>query len=317
MNPKNVIGALVAIAVIGGAIWLTSGKSSPPAPVVSKEREHGEHAGEQHKVELSAAQIQSAGLATEKAESTTIREALSLYGVVAPNAERMRDVAARFPGVVRGVNKKIGDTVKQGETLALVEGNESLQTYPVAAPLSGVVTARNANTGEQTGEKVLFSVADLTTVWVELSLFPRDASKVRLGQAVRVTSSDGATKGEGSVSYIAPVGTAASQTRTARVLLDNKDGQWAPGLYVSAAVALSEVQVPLAVRADAIQIVEEKESVFVRSKDGFEPRAVRLGRTDEEFAEVLDGLKPGEVYATHNSFVLKAELGKGEAAHED
>ena len=99
----------------------------------------------------------------------------------------VREVAARFPGVIRSVAKNVGDPVRQGETLATVESNESLQRINrhVAADRRG--TARNANPGEQTGDRVLFTVADLSTVWVELSLFPRDSRKVRVGQIVRVS----------------------------------------------------------------------------------------------------------------------------------
>ena len=161
----------------------------------------------------------------------------------------------------------------------------------------------------------MFSVADLSAVWVELSLFPRDASKVRVGQQVRVKTADGSTAADGSIIYIAPVGTTASQTRVARVLLDNKDNQWPPGLYVTAEVVLGEHQVPLAVRNAAIQNLEGGDSVFVRNADGFIARALKLGRSDGDYSEVLGGVKAGENYATTNSYVLKAELGKGEAEH--
>jgi cobalt-zinc-cadmium efflux system membrane fusion protein len=187
----------------------------------------------------------------------------------------------------------------------------------VTAPLSGVVTARNANPGEQTGDKTLFTVADLSSVWVELSLFPRDVAKVRLGQSVRVTSTDTGLAATGKVIYVAPFGSSASQTLTARVLLDNSSRRWAPGLYVTAAVTLAESQVPVAVRSGAIQSLDGGSVVFVRSDEGFEPRSVRIGRSDGENSEVLEGIEPGETYAASNSFILKAEIGKGEAAHED
>jgi len=92
----------------------------------------------------------------------------------------MRVVAARFPGAIRSVAKKIGDTVREGEALATVEANESLQTYAVTAPLSGVIIARNANPGEQTGDKTLFTVADLSRSGSSCRCFretwPRSAS---------------------------------------------------------------------------------------------------------------------------------------------
>lgn len=266
-------------------------------------------------VDLSAEQLKAAGIVLGQAGPAKVREVLPLYGVVSPNAERVRDVAARFPGVIRSVQKKIGDSVGQGEVLAKVESNESLQTYAVTAPQAGVITARNANPGEQTGDKTLFTVADLSTVWVELSLFPRDVSKVRVGQRVRVKSADSGLAGEGRVVYVAPLGSTASQTLTARVLLDNSDRRWAPGLYVNAEVTLAEGEVPLAVRTEALQSLEDKTVVFVQGEHGFEPRPVRVGRSDGEVSEVLEGLTAGETYAAANSFIIKAELGKGSAEH--
>lgn len=271
--------------------------------------------GEGH-IELSAAQIAAAAIEIVEAGPANIRETLPLYGVIAPNAERVREVIARYPGVIRTVTKQVGDAVRQGETLATVESDESLETYAVVAPIAGVVTARSANPGEQTADKVLFTVADLSSVWVELSLFPRDLAKVRLGQLVRVSNSDAGITAEGKITYVAPLGTAASQTLTARVLLDNAERRWAPGLYVTAEVVLSETKVAVAVRNQALQTLEGRTVVFARTDDGFEPRAVRAGRADSEHSELLDGLTAGESYASRNSFILKAEIGKGEAEHE-
>lgn len=277
--------------------------------------EEGEGGHEEGVLALTPEQIKAAGIELAQAGPATIRETLPLYGVVAPNAERVREVAARYPGVIRSVTTAIGSTVRQGQSLATVESNESLETYTVTAPLSGVVTARNANPGEQTGEKALFTVADLSTVWVELSLFPRDVAKVRVGQEVRVKNSDTNLYATGKLVYVAPFGSSNNQTLTARVLLDNAEGRWSPGLYVTADVTLAESPVNLAIRNEAVQNMEGRNVVFVAEGKGFEPRPVKLGRSDGETSEVLGGVRAGETYATHNSFILKAELGKGEAEH--
>lgn len=297
------------------------GKSEPEVPPPTEgAAPAGEPAKEEHhegEIKLTDEQINAARIGLAQVGSASLRETLPLYGVVAPNAERVREVAARFPGVIRGVSKKVGDSVRQGESMASIESNESLQSYAVTAPLSGVVTMRNANPGEQSGDKALFTVADLSTVWVELSLFPRDVAKVQVGQSVRVRSADAGLSANGKLVYVAPFGSSSNQTLTARVLLDNAERRWAPGLYVNADVTLAESSVPLAIRAEAVQTVNEASVVFVQDAEGFKPRPVRLGRNDGEQIEVLDGLKAGETYVTANSFVLKAELGKGEAGHED
>lgn len=317
MNPSRLLFVTLLSLLLAAC-----GKSEPPQAAAGGHANEG-HGAEEHGgpheegVKLTAEQIRNGGIGLAQAGPANIREHLALYGVIAPNAERVRDAGARFPGVIRAVEKRIGEGVKQGEVLATVESNESLQTYPVVAPLSGVVIARNANPGEQTGDKPLFTVADLSTVWVELSLFPRDVSKVRVGQAVRVKTSDTSLSGEGKIVYVAPFGSSSNQTLTARVQLDNADRKWAPGLYVTAEVTLSSSAVPLAVANEALQVLDGRTVVFVQHDEGFKPAAVQVGRNDGQFAEVRGGIEAGASYATRNSFILKAELGKGEAEHED
>lgn len=267
-------------------------------------------------VELTAQQIKTGDIGLAEAGSANIRETLPLYGVIAPNAERVLEVAARFPGMIRSVAKQAGDPVRKGEVLATIESDESLQTYAVVSPLTGVVTARSANPGEQTGDKVLFTVADLSTVWVELALFPRDVAKVRVGQNVRVRSTEAGLSADGKIVYVAPFGQRVNQTLTARVQLENAERRWAPGLYVTAEVLLAQTSVPLAVRNEAVQLVDDRTVIFVRNDDGFEPRPTRLGRSDGEISEVIEGITAGETYATRNSFILKSELGKGGAGHD-
>ncbi|MFA5937759.1 MAG: efflux RND transporter periplasmic adaptor subunit [Sinimarinibacterium sp.] len=311
--------AWLALILLLTACGGSESAATVQAPMSKAESEHAEgeteHEGEGEHVELSAEQIAAAGLELVEASPAQIHETLPLYGTIVPNAERTREVAARFPGAVRGVTKRIGDPVQQGETLATVEADESLQTYAVTAPLTGVVTARSTNPGEQTGNRPLFTVADLSTVWVELSLFPRDVAKVLVGQQVRVTNPDTNQSAQGEIIYVVPFGRAESQTLTARVLLDNAERRWAPGLYVTAAVLIDESSVPLAIRSEAVQTLEDRSVVFVQTDDGFAPRPVVLGRSDGEHIEVLSGLEPGARYIAKNSFILKAELGKGEAEH--
>ena len=293
------------------------GKSDAPAQAEENHSKEGEQGHAEGSIELSDEQIRASGVTLLQAGVAKIRQSLPLYGTVAPNAERVRDVTARYPGVVRGVNKRVGDTVREGETLATVESNESLRVYSVTAPLSGVVIQRKANPGEYSSEAALFTVADLSTVWVELSIFPRDVAKVRIGQAVLVKSPDAGLSAQGKVVYVAPFGQTANQTLTARVLLDNADRRWAPGLYVTAEVTLAESAVAIAIRNEAVQTLEGRSVVFVKSEKGFAPVTVALGRSDSEFTEVTSGLTAGQTYAAANSFILKADLGKGAAEHED
>jgi len=266
---------------------------------------------------ISAAAAKTVGIDVARAGPASIREQLPLYGAVKPNAERVREVIARFPGTLKSVSKAIGDPVGKGETLATIESDESLQTYAVTAPMTGVITAREADPGEQAGSEVLFSITDLSSVWVELSLFPADAARVRAGQAVRVTSVDGRISGDGRIALVGALGQAATQTLTARVPLANDDRRWTPGLFVNGAVALSETAVSVAVAATAVQTLDGESVVFVPVDGGYAARSVRLGRSDGEAIEVLAGLAAGEAYVARNSFIVKAELGKKGLEEDD
>ncbi len=280
----------------------------------SEEADHGEEDEEGH-IALTPEQIRYAGIALDRVGPATIRETLPLYGQIVPNAEREHAVSARFPGVIRTVTKRVGDPVKEGETLATVESNDSLKPYSVVASLTGVIAQRNANVGEQTGDRTLFVIGDYSTVWVDLSVFPGDLDQVHVGQQVRIASSNASIVGEGKIITVSPVGSSANQTTTARVLLDNPDRRWVPGHFVNAEVVLSEPAVPVTIRDAAVQVVEDRNVVFVANDEGFEARPVTLGRGDGQIREVLSGLTAGESYAAANSFILKSELGKEGAEH--
>jgi len=106
-------------------------------------------------------------------------------------------------------------------------------------------------------------------------------------------------------------------TRSARVIaeIDNHDGVWRPGTFVTAAISVEEQPVSVVVPNSAIQTIGGEKVVFVRTPDGFEKRAVVAGRSDDRLTEIATGLLPGEIIAAANTFLLKAELLKG--ANED
>lgn len=276
----------------------------------------GEEAhGEEGHIELTQEQIRHSGITLATATPGSIRDVLPAYGVVATNAERVQSVTARFDGVIREVKKRVGDPVRRGEILLTVEANDSLKTYPIMASIDGVITQRNANAGEHTGAAPLLVIKDFSTVWVELSIFPKDIAQVKPGQLARILSLDTNQTAEGKIIYIAPLGQAGNQAITARVLLDNPNGTWKPGHFVNAQIVRNDVDAPVVIRSEAVQIVEDNPVVFVKGEQGFEPRTVTLGRSDGEQSEVLAGLWAAEVYVSGNSFILKSELGKEDAEH--
>jgi cobalt-zinc-cadmium efflux system membrane fusion protein len=257
----------------------------------------------------------SAGIETGVAAPGVIVETLSLYGTIVPDTARVREVKARFPGVIRNVAAQIGDRVAAGATLATIESNESLETYAVTAPIAGVVTERHAEPGEQAGDEQLFEIADFSRVWAELSVFPRDRARIGERQTVRITA-DGGTQAYAEIEYLSPAGQRASQSVTARVVLDNTDGRWTPGLFIEGTVTVAETAVDLAVPLPALQTFRDFDVVFARFGDVYEVRMLKLGRRDAERAEVLGGLTLGTEYVTQQSYLVKADIEKAGASHD-
>ncbi len=282
------------------------------------------HAGKTHEwhydspegaVVIAADMVAAAGMETAPVGGGVLRETLALYGSIEPNPERLRDVTARFPGIVRSVAVRVGDGVRAGQTLATIESNESLQVYTVTAPIAGTIAARAINPGESAGAAPLFGIADFSSVQAELNVFPRDRNRLSNGQAVAVAAADGVAHGVGRIGYVAPVGT-GNQALTARVVLDNQDGRWTPGQFVNAHVTVGETPVSLVVPVAALQSFRDWDVVFVADDDHFQAQPVALGRNDGVNVEVLSGLKPGARIVIANSYLVKADIEKSGASHD-
>jgi cobalt-zinc-cadmium efflux system membrane fusion protein len=256
------------------------------------------------------------GIETVAAAPRMLRVVVSTYGTLTPNAERTRNVSARFAGVVQKVTKSPGDLVAAGETLALIESNESLQVYAVKSPIAGVVTARTVSAGESVELQSLFTVSDLSTLWAELAVFPRQLSQVQTGQTVMLRSGDGVLSASGRISHIAPMSTGGTQAVTVRVPVENAQRHWRPGINVSAGIVVAEIQAAVAIEAVALQTIDGRRAVLVPHEGGFAPRAVQVGNGDDEYVEITSGLAAGEHYVARDSFLVKAELEKAGAAHE-
>lgn len=264
---------------------------------------------------ITAEVARDAGIDTAVAGPGVIVETLPLYGVIAPDATRVREVKARFPGVIRNVERQLGDVVRAGDALATVESNESLQAYRVTAPIAGVITEQYAQVGGQAGDANLFVIVDFASVWAELGVFPRDRARLRAGQPARIEA-QGGVEGLGAIGYIAPAGNRGSQSVTVRVVLDNQDGRWTPGQFVEGQITLAETPVELAVPLAALQRFRDFDVVFARVGETYEVRMLELGRRDTERVEVLGGLTPGTEYVTHNSYLVKADIEKSGASHD-
>ncbi len=194
---------------------------------------------------------------------------------------------------------------------------EMLSRLEIRAPFDGRVIARDVTVGESVrADEAIFTIADLSTVWVDVTVYAKDLGLVREGQDATIRSSDIGAQATGRVSFIGSLVGQDTRAATARIVLPNPDGRWRPGLFVNVQLVTAASSVPMVVSVDAIQTFRDWKVVFVRYGDHFEARPVELGRTDGKWVEVLSGLKPGVRYASHNSFAVKAEIGKLGATHD-
>jgi cobalt-zinc-cadmium efflux system membrane fusion protein len=196
---------------------------------------------------------------------------------------------------------------------------ETLRRQELRAPIKGRIAERRVELGSLVGregqESELFVIADLSVVWVELSVSPSDLSAIHEGQKITLTG--GAESSSATIMFVSPL--LDKETRAARVVawIDNAAGKWRPGLFVTAEIPTDQAPAAIVVPKTALQTVKGDTVVFVRTENGFDVRKIGVGRQDARLVEVTEGLAAGERIATTNTFVLKAELGKAEAGHDD
>jgi cobalt-zinc-cadmium efflux system membrane fusion protein len=286
----------------------------------SQARSSDDHAdGDDHaggKIRLGAGQLERLGATIATVGAGTVDEGIELLGEIHPNGDQLAHITPRFAGLVVDVRKTVGDHVKTGEILAVIESSESLAPYELKSLIDGTIIDKHLTRGEAVDrDRVCFVVADLSSVWADLSVYQKDFDHIHPGQPVRIRADHGHLGAEGVIGYVTPAIDPRTRTATARAVLPNPAGAWRPGMFVTALV-LQPGQAEIAIPAAAIQTIQGQATAFALTGDGVEARPLSLGRRGETTVEVLAGLAPGDRVVATNSFLLKAELGKSEAEHQ-
>lgn len=194
-----------------------------------------------------------------------------------------------------------------------------LNRYEVRAPFDGTVLEKHIAAGEAVKEDAnIFTLSDLTSVWAEFAVTAPHLDAVRVGQHASVQSVTSGASSVGTVAYVGALLGEQTRAATARIRLKNPGAAWRPGLFVNVSVfppAANATTAAVAVQASAVQTLEGKPAIFVRTPAGFTAHTVTLGRSDGKLVEVLAGLAPGAQYAADGSFAIKAELGKSDNEH--
>ncbi|MEE9294994.1 MAG: efflux RND transporter periplasmic adaptor subunit [Phycisphaerae bacterium] len=186
---------------------------------------------------------------------------------------------------------------------------EKLAWYPLRAPFDATVIEKHLSLGEKhSDESGAFTVADLTSVWVNIAVYQKDLSYVRKGMEVIISAGVGMPYAQGTIAYVSPVVDEKTRTALARVVLPNPDGRLRPGLFVNAEISIGQESASVVIPKSAVQRMGQKPVVFLDTSEGFKPKVVSLGRSNESHVEVLAGLAVGQRYVTHGAFELKAKI---------
>lgn len=189
--------------------------------------------------------------------------------------------------------------------------------YEIRSPIDGIITNKQVSLGQVVSETDnIFEVADLSTVWTEMTIYAKDINTVKAGQKVTIKATAFDAQTVGTISYVGALVGEQSRTAMARVVMNNTNKTWLPGLPVNVELVSDEVNVPLAVSVEGLQSLRDWTVVFGRYGEYFEARPLELGRRDDKYVEVLEGFKAGDKYAAGNSFLIKADIGKAGASHD-
>lgn len=268
------------------------------------------------RTKITAAAAKAGGVEIATVGPATIGEARELFGTIQLATTARSEIRGQFPGRIVSVTKAVGDSVRRGELLARIESSESLQTYPVYSTASGVVAERNGNPGDVTFDRALYVITDPAQTTVVFNIFPKDLGAIQPGMKVVIETMDGQPVADTRLGGYLPEGNAAAGTALVRASLPNRTGKFRPGMALRGSVVINAVQVPLAVRTEALQRFRDFTVVFANYGEDYEVRMLELGRKSPEWTEVISGIKPGTPYVAKGAFLVRADIEKSGASHD-
>lgn len=384
LNPLCLL--LGAGAVLAGLLTL-GGCGDKAAKVASDTHSEGKsQSAEEKGIKLTPEEQERAGIKLEQTAPRALENVVSVTATIRPNQDRLAKVAPRVEGRIVRVMASLGDAVRAGQALAVMDsiaigeaqsallqaeasqrvaqadfrraeslsaeeiiprrdllkargefektsaelraaqdklrllggaastGGRAESTFSLNAPFAGTVIQKKATVGELgTPSDALFTVADLSTVWIEANLTEDVLAKVRVGAAAAVTV--GAYPGErfgGRVAYVASMQDKDSRTVAARIEVANKDGRLKPEMFANATIAVGGQKEAISVPDEAILLLQGQPTIFVAENGSFESRAVETGEKLGGRTTVKSGLKAGEQVVAAGAYALKARLLKSQ-----
>jgi len=381
---KRLLGGAAAVALVasvGG--FLTARLTTPTAPMATTEAPAEAERPAPDAVAMTDTAIKDAGIATETVGAGGLSAEIVAQAAVSASPTGEAVVTARAGGAVVRLLKRLGDPVRAGETLAIVESRDAAQFASdikvaaarstlaqkglarerylyeqkvssradyekaqaeaamaaaeaqrarstagaanvtadgrgviVASPITGRVTAITAKLGAFVQpETELFRVANPREVQIEAAIGSLDAARLAPGDRAVIELPDGRTV-DGRVRAVTP--TLNTETRAATAVIDVASAGLPPGLAVRVRLLPSRGggSTAIVVAEESVQSLNGRDIVFVRTPQSFRARPVTTGQRSAGRIEIVSGLRAGQIVATTNAFLLKAELGKSAGEEE-
>jgi cobalt-zinc-cadmium efflux system membrane fusion protein len=362
-----------------------SDKTSAQTKTTSENGSTENKAGE---IQLSVEEIQQSGVKVSAIQPEKIADQLILSANITANQDRIAFVAPRVEGRLIKVTANLGDQVKAGQSLAVVDSiqigearaeyhhaqselklaeanfqrtdklykdeivpqrqwleaknayeraqtsaresadhlhilagssDTGISTFVITAPFSGVVIEKDAVMGELSKpEGKLFTIADLSTVWIEADVSEKDLGKLAIGSPATVTVSSFPDElFKGKVSYISSIFDKQTRTVKARIELPNPDSKLRIDMFARAMVDLTSSREALILPQEAVLLVQGQSTVYIQSDNGFEARPVEVGEQLNKGVVITSGLKPGEQVVISGAYTLKSRQLKSQIGDAD
>jgi membrane fusion protein, heavy metal efflux system len=260
-------------------------------------------------VDLSEKEIVELGIRIESAEPGNIELSTTLSGEISIDPVWVSHLKPRYPGIVKEIRINLGDFVNKGDTLAIIEANESLVEFPLLSSVKGTVINIHMSPGEIKGnDEHAIEVANLNHVWAVMTIYQKDLRQIRVGQKAIVYDKLSGIEHSGKINFISPIVNEITRTTNARIELSNKKGEWLPGMFINADLVTGSERASIIVNKNALQTFEGSSVVFVKEQHGFRPQPVSIGVTNNKYAQIITGLEKGQEYVSKGAFTIKAEL---------
>ncbi|HVY06976.1 MAG TPA: efflux RND transporter periplasmic adaptor subunit [Burkholderiales bacterium] len=382
----------IVLVAIGLVMLISCGKRDDAPPTQAQHATPAEHGksddlGGDSLIRLSEDEAQSSGVRVEALASRQFVDQVVLTAVIRTNQDRIAHIAPRVSARITRVDAKLGDRVKAGQVLAILDsielgeahsaqqqalsqyalaksdfdragklkaediiaekdylrarsefekakaalraaddklrlldaphpraGIEASSMFPVNAPFAGIVIEKDAVLGELARpDKSIFTVADLSTLWIEANLFERDLGRVRIGAPASVTVS--AYPNEtfaGVLTYISSMVDKESRAVQARVEVPNPDGRLKPEMFATASIETASTTKALALPQEAVLLMNGQTIVFVARDGGYETRPIEVGDRAGARLLVRSGVSEGERVVIAGAYVLKSRVLKSQ-----